>query len=336
MRTRWPAPPRVSSAGTRPGLDVRAAGGHACVVFLVRSPAPALAPFVAGYWFVQDLPGAHEGRPIRTSPHPGAVLSVNIGRPNAVEGGPLVPGASLLGVQTAARGWRSWSDTYFVMAMLTVRGLARLFPHTGHGSADTLLDLGAMLGDAASHALAADVGAGDEVDHVTGEVGLGRVHVDDHAAAARGEQAPQALERLLPAREGGQAEEDVQAIDRDRTTGGAGERGVVDRVHVLPAQDHLGVAALLGPRRGAAQHAGAEVDADDQALGADRGREAVEALAGAARQVEHDLAGCGVAGRGAAGVAVGRSCGGCRRPRWWTFACTRRRCKQYSRRRGFR
>lgn len=128
-------------------------------MFLVQPPAPALAPFVAGYWFVQDLAGEHEGRPIRTSPHPGAVLSVNIGRPNAVEDGPLVPRASLLGVQTAARKWRSWSDTYFVMAMLTVRGLARLFPHSGLGSVDTLLDLGAITGDAAPRALAADVSA---------------------------------------------------------------------------------------------------------------------------------------------------------------------------------
>ncbi|HEY0136910.1 MAG TPA: hypothetical protein VGB85_22665, partial [Nannocystis sp.] len=139
-------------------------------MFLVRSPAPALAPFVAGYWFVEDIAGAHEGLPIRTSPHPGAVLSVNIGRPNAVEGGPLVPGASLLGVQTAARGWRSWSDTYFVMAMLTVRGLARLFPHTGPGSADALLDLGAMIGDAASHALAADVGAAWRPGAIAGQL----------------------------------------------------------------------------------------------------------------------------------------------------------------------
>jgi AraC-like DNA-binding protein len=128
-------------------------------VFLACRPDPRLAPYVLGYWFVEDLRGEHEGRPIRTAPHPGAVLSVNFGRPNAMEGGPLVPRASLLGVQTVGRGWRSWSGTYFVMAMLTAPGLARLFPASGDASADALLDLGGLLGDGPARALGDDLGA---------------------------------------------------------------------------------------------------------------------------------------------------------------------------------
>lgn len=119
-------------------------------MFLVAAPAPALSPYVAGYWFVQDLPGTYEGQPIRTSPIPGAVLSFNFGRPNAMEGGPLVPRASLLGVQTVGRRWQSWADTYFVMAMLTVRGLVRLFPATGAGTSDRLVELAAVVGSRAA------------------------------------------------------------------------------------------------------------------------------------------------------------------------------------------
>ncbi len=129
-------------------------------MFQVVPPAPALSPYVAGYWFVQDLPGAYEGQPIQTSPHPGAVLSFNFGRPNAMVGGPLVPSASLLGVQTEARRWRSWADTYFVMAMLTVRGLVRLFPATGSGTSDRLIELAAVIGSAAATTAHLDIEAG--------------------------------------------------------------------------------------------------------------------------------------------------------------------------------
>lgn len=125
----------------------------------VVEPAPALVPYVAGYWFVQDLPGAYEGRPIQTSPLPGGVLSFNFGRPNAMEGGPVVPSVSLLGVQTVARRWRSWAETYFVMAMLTVRGLARLFPATGHGTSDRLVDLAAVIGSPSARAIHVDLQA---------------------------------------------------------------------------------------------------------------------------------------------------------------------------------
>jgi AraC-like DNA-binding protein len=127
--------------------------------FLVLPPAPPLAPYVAGYWFVEDIAGVHEGRPIATSPHPGAVLSVNFGRPNAMVGGPTVPRVSLLGVQQVVRRWRSWSETYFVMAMLTVHGLARLFPNLGRDSMDRLLDLSAVLGDRGARLLGDDLDA---------------------------------------------------------------------------------------------------------------------------------------------------------------------------------
>jgi AraC-like DNA-binding protein len=135
-------------------------------MLLSMPSAPALRPYVVGYWFVQDLEGVYEGRAIRTSPHPGAVLSVTLGRPNAMEGGPLVPRAALLGLQSVGRGWRSWSETYFVMAMLTVSGLARLFPATGAASADTLLDLGAMLGDGPTHSLCDHVSAAWEPQRI--------------------------------------------------------------------------------------------------------------------------------------------------------------------------
>lgn len=124
---------------------------------LALPPAAALSTLVQGYWFIQDLAGEHAGRPIRTSPIPLAVLSVNMGRPNAAEDGSLVPQASLLGLQSRARTWRSWPDTYFVMAMLTVPGIIRLFPHAGEGCAGRLLDLGAVTGDALARSLSAGV-----------------------------------------------------------------------------------------------------------------------------------------------------------------------------------
>lgn len=126
---------------------------------LALSPAPPLKPYIHGYWFVQDMDGRHEGQAISTNAHPGAVFTVNIGRPNAMIGGPVVPPVSLLGVQTEARGWRSWSETYFVMSMLTLQGVARLFPQTGAATANTLLDLAAVYGDRRINALAADVSA---------------------------------------------------------------------------------------------------------------------------------------------------------------------------------
>ncbi|MFJ4292803.1 helix-turn-helix domain-containing protein [Cupriavidus sp. NPDC089707] len=128
-------------------------------MFHVIAPTTALAPYVNGYWFVQDLEGVYEGTPIVTCPYPGAVLSVNFGRPNEMEGGITVPGVSLLGLQTTSRRWRSWSDTYFVMAMLSCIGLARLFPGVGPDCSDQLLDLSAYMGDRKTRALSVDLSA---------------------------------------------------------------------------------------------------------------------------------------------------------------------------------
>lgn len=128
-------------------------------MFQVIAPCPSLAAYVSGYWFVRDLAGEYEGQSIETCPCPGAVLSVNFGRPNAMEGGPTVPEVSLLGLQTGSRRWRSWSDTYFVMAMLSVTGLVRLFPGIGADSRDRLLDLAGYLGDRSTGLLSADLSA---------------------------------------------------------------------------------------------------------------------------------------------------------------------------------
>lgn len=128
-------------------------------MFLSVNPAPQLSALVQAYWFIEDLLGEHEGSPIRTSPIPLAVLSVNMGRPNAQENGALVPSASLLGLQSRVRAWHSWSETYFVMVMLTIPGFIRLFPNVGADSADMLLDLGAIAGDAPAHSLIDGIGA---------------------------------------------------------------------------------------------------------------------------------------------------------------------------------
>lgn len=135
-------------------------------MFRALAPVMPLRPFVAGYWFVEDLPGVHAGLPVQTSPFPGAVLTVNFGRPNAMIDGPLVPTTSLLGVQTVGRGWRSWEETSFVMVMLTVPGLVRLFPHGGGASADALVELGGMLGDAEARGLATASGATEQPERV--------------------------------------------------------------------------------------------------------------------------------------------------------------------------
>jgi len=126
-------------------------------MLLSLKPAPSLQPFVLGYWFVKDWAGEYEGRPIQTAPHPGAVLSVNIGRPNATADGQLAPPVSLLGLQTSARRWRSWSETYFVMAMLSIMGMMRLFPAIGEDTANRLTELNTHIGDQAAHAISAGI-----------------------------------------------------------------------------------------------------------------------------------------------------------------------------------
>jgi AraC-like DNA-binding protein len=116
-------------------------------------PSPALLPFVDGYLRVCDLAGDHRGRPIKTAPRPGGVLTVNLGRPNRTADGAATPISSLLGIQTCARSWRSDADTHFVMALLTPSGLARLAPGSGVEMAGTLLDLGSVIGQRAANAL---------------------------------------------------------------------------------------------------------------------------------------------------------------------------------------
>jgi AraC-like DNA-binding protein len=147
-------------------FDIRCSNAIRFNMFVVLPPAPELSGLVQAYWFIQDLAGEHEGRPIRTSPIPSAVLSVNLGRPNAAEDGSLVPRTSILGLRSRARTWRSWSETYFVMAMLTVPGLVRLFPHAGPGCADSLLDLGAITGDAPASFLSSDIDAASESQRI--------------------------------------------------------------------------------------------------------------------------------------------------------------------------
>lgn len=126
-------------------------------MFLSVPPHHALRPYVQGYWFIEDLPGRYQGRPIQTGAHPGAVLTVNMGHPNATEDGAWVPRVSLLGPQTRARGWRSCAETSFVMVMMTVRGLARVAPGAGAACCDTLVDLGAIVGDPLTRSLAGDL-----------------------------------------------------------------------------------------------------------------------------------------------------------------------------------
>ena len=122
-------------------------------------PSSQLRPYVSGYWRVSDIAGAHRGHPIDTAPRPGAVLTVNIGRPNRSSDGALTPMTSLLGVQTQARSWRSDVDTDFVMALLTPLGLARLFPGCASDVVNSLIDVGAVVGDGAARTLLDDASA---------------------------------------------------------------------------------------------------------------------------------------------------------------------------------
>jgi AraC-like DNA-binding protein len=127
-------------------------------MFVTRPAAEALAPFVAGYWLIEDLAGAHpRGEPIHTAPRPGAVLTVHLGRPNVGELSVGAPAVSLLGVQSRARSWWSRGDCYFVMVMLSVPGVLRLFPALGDALGDGMLELGSVLGDRTVRRLHVDV-----------------------------------------------------------------------------------------------------------------------------------------------------------------------------------
>ncbi len=119
----------------------------------LSEPSPALRPFVDGYVHVCDVAGDHRSRPIRTTPRPGGVLTVNLGQPNRTATGAVTPRLSLLGIQTCARSWRSDANTHFVMALLTPAGLARFAPSSGLATADALLDLRSVIGERATSGL---------------------------------------------------------------------------------------------------------------------------------------------------------------------------------------
>jgi AraC-like DNA-binding protein len=112
----------------------------------VYPAAEPLGDLVRGYWFVEDWNGVHDGRPIVTGPRSTSIITINFGRPNAMVDGPVAPRVSLIGPQTGVRHWRSWPETYFVMAMLTPCGVARLFPGTGRAAANSLVDLAVITG----------------------------------------------------------------------------------------------------------------------------------------------------------------------------------------------
>ena len=133
-------------------MDLPQAGAKEAL-FIYWPARIGLQHLVKGYWFLRDPCGLYQGQPIATGPFPGAVLSINIGRPNGIEGGPLVPSVALLGLQSASRRWRCWAGTNFVMAMLTLEGVVRLFPFVGVATADGLTDAGAVIGDAETQAL---------------------------------------------------------------------------------------------------------------------------------------------------------------------------------------
>lgn len=127
-------------------------------MFATRPAAAALVPYVTGYWFIEDLSGAHpRDVPIHTAPRPGGVLTVHLGRPNEGEFTIGAPAVSLLGVQSRPRAWWSRGDSYLVMVMLRVPGLLRLFPALGEALGDGMLELGGVLGDRAARRLHADV-----------------------------------------------------------------------------------------------------------------------------------------------------------------------------------
>ena len=140
-------------------------------MFTTRPAAEALAPFVSGYWFVEDLAGAHpRDVPIHTVPRPGAVLTVHLGRPNEGELPIGAPAVSLLGVQSRARAWWSRGDCYLVMVMLSLPGVLRLFPALGEALGDGMLELGSTLGDRATRRLRADVVGAFTPDRIAGRL----------------------------------------------------------------------------------------------------------------------------------------------------------------------
>ncbi len=148
------------SAALRPGPPVTAGSPIANAGFEILPAAPNLATYIRGYWFIRDLDGHYDGRAVRTAPHPGAALSINIAKPNRLEGITPAPSLSLAGIQTQCRTWIASDETYFVMAMLTLPGLAALFPGTGAAAANGLVDLEGDLGHRVTESLTRSVAAG--------------------------------------------------------------------------------------------------------------------------------------------------------------------------------
>ncbi|WP_319797793.1 helix-turn-helix domain-containing protein [Nitrobacter sp.] len=107
----------------------------------LSSPSPRIKPYVYAYYFLQDLDGMLAGIPIRTTPLPGGILTIHLGRPSITESGRSAPQVSLFGPQTNARNWLSTPDSYVVLAMLTPIGQARLFPEVGPHGTDQQLDI---------------------------------------------------------------------------------------------------------------------------------------------------------------------------------------------------
>jgi AraC-like DNA-binding protein len=125
---------------------------------LVLPPSRELDGLVAAYWYHRDWAGVHANREVRTTPQPAAVLTLHLGRPHRAADGSTAPAASLFGLQTRARAWRSGPETCYAAAMITVPGLAELFPGMGRRLADRLCDLADVIG-AEAGALHADVKA---------------------------------------------------------------------------------------------------------------------------------------------------------------------------------
>ncbi len=128
--------------------------------FEVLPPAHCLSGLVRGYWFIRDLDGLYFGRPVRTAPHPGGALAINIAKPNLMDGILPVPRLSLAGIQTASRVWHPSDETYFAMAMLTLPGLATLFPGAGAAAANGLIDLAGDVGQRDADSLTRGAEAG--------------------------------------------------------------------------------------------------------------------------------------------------------------------------------
>ena len=253
----------------------RRGGRSSCGSMQLRtlSPAAALAPFVTGYWVIEDLAGAHAGRPITTAPHAGAVLTVHLGRPNTGEFA-AAPRASLLGVQSRARTWWSSRETAFVMCMFSVPGLARLLPGAG-ASGDDLLELGGLLGDAAVRGLADALGCLDRwllarlaarrptpglARHVAAYHALRRTGRVDAAAAAAQLSARQ-LERWF-ALHVGHGPKQLLGLDRVQASLRAAQRGAADpragfsdQAHQIRSwRRHLGVTPGRYARSQLAEH----------------------------------------------------------------------------------